>query len=173
MSETIMQAELIKTIVADDIVGVLDAYYRRRTDVIHFAELRIGTGYGKDAEQRIDYWAMEMYASKGFKRISYEIKVSRSDFLHEIKNPKKRRRALLWSNEYYFITLPGIVRVGELPPEVGLIEVTEGDIAGDSMYVSPVMRPVIAAPWRDTIGPTWRFLAAIARASEKKGRDKR
>ena len=67
---------------AEDIVKALDldySYHPRRYST--FKELRIGTGYGKGKEQKIDYWVISHYPSDGMSKISYEIKVSRSDFL--------------------------------------------------------------------------------------------
>lgn len=149
---------------ADDIVELL---YKRwgSDDVLAIHELRIGTGYGKDAEQRIDFWAMKMLPSARFRRVAYEIKVSRSDFRKEISNPYKRRRALLLSNEFYFITPPGLVNdPALLPVEAGLIEVHPA-----SPFGTPTFTVVVSAPWRDTPGPSWQFLAAVARRMRREG----
>ena len=52
-----------------------------------------------------------------------EIKVSRADFLAEIKRkPLKRRAGLRLSNESYFVAPKGIIEIDELPPEAGLLE---------------------------------------------------
>lgn len=101
-----------------------------------FTELRAGTGYGpvsygkskesvNNPEQRYDAWAINLYPSRGYERIAYEVKVSRADFLQEIKNPDKRQQALSVSNYYYFVTPVGLITLGELPEECGLIEVKE------------------------------------------------
>jgi len=118
-----------------------------------FAELRIGTGYGREAEQRIDAWAMALWPSAQFKRVAYEVKISRSDFLREIKDPGKRRRAMVFSNEFYFATPFGLLKESEIPPECGLVE-----IRPDGR-----LRTVVDAPHRDTPPPSWRFMAAIIR----------
>jgi hypothetical protein len=140
---------------AADVVRCLNAHYQER-GWLAFAELRVGTGYGKDAETRLDYWAMEPLPSKRFRRVAFEIKVGRSDFLAELRQPLKRRRALLLSNEFYFITPPGLVKASELPPECGLAEVR-----GEWVHF------LHAAPWRDTVPPTWQFLAAVIRRATK------
>jgi len=145
---------------ADSIVAALYEHYKRG-DWIAFDELRIGTGYGKDAEQRIDFWAMEAIPSKRFRRVAYEIKVSRADLLAELRQPRKRARALLFSNEFYFITPPGLMHAGELPPECGLAELHEVGFISFKY----------AAPWRDTMPPTWQFLAAIARRADRRAPD--
>lgn len=119
---------------------------------LFLTELRIGTGFGRDAEQRLDAWAMAMWPSRGHERVAYEIKVSRSDFLAELKNPAKRKRALLLSNLFYFAAPKGLIRADELPPEAGLMEVEDGTAWS-----------TVPAPWRDTPPANWRFVAAIAR----------
>jgi len=122
-----------------------------------FDELRIGTGYGKDNEQRLDAWAIHYFPSKKNLVRCYEIKVSRSDFFHEIQKPKKRRAGLRLSNEFWFVTPKNLVAIHEVPPECGLLEV-------DSNYnISTKIR----APYRNTVPPTFLFLASICRRSDK------
>ena len=88
-------------------------------------ELRLGTGFGKNVEQRIDVWAMNLWASCAFERVAYEIKVDRRDLLHELKHPEKRQAYLAVSNRFYFATPFGMINQGELPPEAGLVELHE------------------------------------------------
>ena len=121
-----------------------------------FEELRVGTGYGRGVEQRIDLWAMGLWASDGYARHAFEVKVTRSDFLAEMKDPLKRRPALLYSNLFYFAAPAGLIKPEELPPEAGLMEV--GDWGrGFSAVI------IVDAPWFDPPPPSWRFFAAIAR----------
>lgn len=116
-----------------------------------FFELRIGTGRTQGAEQRIDAFALHPYPSLGHHRTAYEIKVSRSDFLRELKKPNKRRAALRFSNEFYFIAPPAIIHRSEVPLECGLIEVGTDGIGA----------VVVPAPCRDSMPPTWGFIASI------------
>lgn len=129
-----------------------------------FEELKAGTGWsnarwgveGKvegNPEQRFDAWAINLYPSKQFLRIAYEIKVSRSDFLREIKHPEKRTQALQLSNQFYFVAPVGLIKPSELPPEAGLIEVKD----------EWESRMKVRAPMREAEGPTWQFFASIAR----------
>ncbi|GAA4711459.1 hypothetical protein [Brevibacillus fulvus] len=117
-----------------------------------FEELRAGTGYGPKSEQRFDAWAINLWPSKGMMRRCYEIKVSRSDFLHELRNPEKRQKGLELSNEFYFVTPAGLVDPNEIPEETGLIEVREMGC-----------RIVKKAPYRTVTDPPLSFLATIAR----------
>lgn len=136
----------------------------RSLDAIHppdkwagFPELRVGTGRGGDSEQRFDYWAIHYYKSKQNKVVAYEIKASRSDFLHEIKKPKKRRAGLRLSNEFYFVCPKGMVKIEEIPVECGLMEVDE----------LGVVKTIIKAPFRNTIPPTFNFMASFCRRLDK------
>lgn len=140
---------------------------------VFFKELRAGTGWGKRSEQRIDLWAIHPFPSRHVERIAFEVKVSRQDFLNELKDPLKRRGALLLSNRFYFVTPPGLARPEEIPIECGLIEVCPGKKnekpVGEgwsrrnfarSIYWS---REVVDAPVRESVLPTWRFVASLAR----------
>lgn len=122
-----------------------------------FEELRIGTGYGKDNEQRMDAWAIHYFPSKQNLVRCYEIKVSRSDFFHEIQKPIKRRAGMRLSNEFWFVTPKNLLMLHEVPPECGLLEVqNNGKISVK-----------IKAPYRNTIPPTFLFLASICRRVDK------
>lgn len=136
--------------------------YRLSSDWIHFDELRIGTGYGKDAEQRIDFWAMHTLPSERLRRVAFEVKVSRSDFLAELKQPRKRAVALLWSNEFYFVAPSGLISESELPPEAGLVEYRQDDLGARLHWR-------VMAPWRDTPPASWRFVASMLRRAIKQG----
>lgn len=132
-----------------------------------FDELRVGTGYRKydskkggyesfNPEQRIDAWAINLYPSNNFERVAYEIKVSRSDYLNEIKNSDKRRQALELSNRFYFITPQGLLNKDEIPNECGLMEVD----------VDSNIKTIKKAPHRETDGLVWQFLCSIARRAD-------
>ncbi len=132
---------------------ILDGIVKRHTEAwIFLPELRMGTGYGYSSEQRVDAWAIHPWPSKGLSAVAYEIKVSRKDWLNELKKPLKRRGALLHSNLFYFATPAGLIKDGELPIETGLIEVTDGRA-----------KEVVPAPRRDIGPPTWLFVAALMR----------
>jgi hypothetical protein len=163
------------TITSKDIIKLLHMRHPRPAWAA-FPELRCGTGFGKRSEQRIDFWAISCFPSEGFTRVAYEVKVSRQDFLNELKDPLKRRGALLVSNQFWFITPPGLVDAAEVPIECGLMEVTttprrderpEGSdwraTFCDGWQGIPWTRVVVDAPVRTSILPTWKFLASVLR----------
>lgn len=140
---------------AGDITTALFSRYSDGRHYIAMAEFRPGTGYGKNAERFIDFYVVDCYANH--QATAFEIKVSRSDFLREIKAPEKRRLALHFSHEFFFVAPEGLIAADELPPECGLLEASD-----DGGVIRLVQRRV--SLHRETARPTWRFSAAIGRA---------
>lgn len=54
--------------------------------------------------------------------IGYEVKVSRGDFLQEIRKPHKRAYAVAVTHEFYFCAPAGLLKVEEIPEDCGLVE---------------------------------------------------
>lgn len=147
--------EPTKVILTDEqIRAFLRRRYEHQDQWIYLEELANATG--SMATGRIDAWAMNLWPSKKLERLAFEIKISRSDFLREIKQPSKRKAGLLASNEFYFVTPSGLLKKEEIPVECGLMEFN----AAGEMFVK------LAAPWRDTDRPSWLQVAAINRAMQ-------
>jgi hypothetical protein len=139
-------------------------------------ELRVGTGRQNGGAQRLDAFALNTLPHMAMKRVCYEVKTSRADFLSELKRPLKRRIGMRYSNEFYFVTPAELVTLAEIPPECGLVEAGYatfsewkgliGRHAGFFNY-DPETRAycmiTVPAPWRDTPGPTWQLVAAMLR----------
>ena len=131
-----------------------------RGEWLFFEELRGGTGFGSSNEQRIDAFALSCWG-RHQERIAYEIKVSRSDWLRELKKPRKRAMARRYSTQFYFVAPKGLIKVEELPPDAGLVEVwrhSSGDMC---------QRTAVKAPEVDGYPPTWRFVASLIRAQRR------
>ncbi|VAW72231.1 hypothetical protein MNBD_GAMMA12-1661 [hydrothermal vent metagenome] len=107
---------------------------RERSEWALFFELRSGTGRKnkalrkKEPHRYIDAFAINLWPSKKHRKIAYEIKVSRADFLKELKSPEKRQWASEISHQFYFIAPQGIIRTEELPEGCGLLEVIDDTI---------------------------------------------
>jgi hypothetical protein len=84
-------------------------------------ELRVGTGRHNNGAQRLDAFALNTLPHTAMKRVCYEVKTTRADFLTELKHPLKRRMALRYSNEFYFVT-PRLTNAVEVPAQCGLME---------------------------------------------------
>lgn len=152
------------------------ALHQRQSEWIFLRELRVGTGSRNSSAQRLDAFALNCLPHLGMKRVCYEIKLSRADFLCEMRHPLKRRIGLRYSNEFYFVAPAGVLSPDEIPVACGLIEVgfahTEeskhlvrshhGFFHIDDATLAYCL-VAIPAPWRDTPGPTWQLAAAMLR----------
>jgi len=147
-----------------------------RSEWLFFRELRVGTSRRNGNIQRLDAFALNSLPHTAMKRVCYEIKTSRADFLAELKHPLKRRIGMRYSNEFYFVTPAQMVTVAEVPADCGLIE---AGIASTEEWKRLSSRQAgffsfdpdtrhycmitVPAPWRDTPGPTWQLVAAMLR----------
>jgi hypothetical protein len=143
---------------------------------LFFRELRVGTGRQNSGAQRLDAFALNTLPHTAMRRVCYEVKTSRSDFLCELNHPLKRRIGMRYSNEFYFVTPAALVSVAEIPAECGLIEAGHATFAEWKELIrrhagffnyDPDKRAyciiTVPAPWRDTPGPTWQLAAAMLR----------
>ena len=143
---------------------------------LFFRELRVGTGRRNGGSQRLDGFALNTLPHTGMRRVCYEVRTSRGDFLSELKQPLKRRIGMRYSNEFYFVMPAALVNAGEIPADCGLVEAGHATLAEWKSLISrhagffhydPETRAycmiTIPAPWRDTPGPTWQLVAAMLR----------
>ena len=79
---------------------------------------------GFDASRTFDAVAVHLWPSRGFTVDIIEVKVSRSDWLRELRDPAKAEAAHQLGDRFLVAAPAGIVQTGELPPGWGLIEVT-------------------------------------------------
>ncbi len=93
------------------------------------------------------------------------LKISRGDFLRDIKQPLKHRPALTFSNEFFFVAPEGMLKPEELPLFAGLTEVKWND-----NHKRLYLQQKVSAPWRDTVPPNWRFVVSLVRSIQKQER---
>ena len=152
------------------------AMHASPSEWLFFRELRVGTGRQNGGAQRLDAFALNTLPHTAMKRVCYEVKTSRGDFLTELKQPLKRRIGMRYSNEFYFVTPAALVTPAEIPADCGLVEAGYAAVAGWKQLISrhagffnydPETRAycmiTVPAPWRDTPGPTWQLVAAMLR----------
>ncbi len=176
MGSAAQPAEAPRTNEAALIAIIERAMHAAPAEWLFLRELRVGTGRRNSGAQRLDAFALNTLPHTGMKRVCYEVKTSRADFLAELKHPLKRRIGMRYSNEFYFATPAELVTAAEIPAECGLVEAgftspTEWKRlicrhAGFFHY-DPEIRAycmiTVPAPWRDTPGPTWQLVAAMLR----------
>lgn len=89
-----------------------------------FPEFRPLTGWGATANA-IDAVAVGIY-KKHAKIVSYEIKVTREDFISDVRVFKKKHQyALMMSHEFYYICPWNIINKAEVPEVAGLYYVNQ------------------------------------------------
>jgi hypothetical protein len=154
---------------ASQIKQALHAHFHKGGEWVFLEELRNGTGFKAGSDGYMDGFAINCFPSKGFERLAFEIKVSRSDFQRELKAPLKRKVALLYSNRFFFVAPAGLLRIEEIPPEAGLLEHWPPNESNrlqgpnGAMYFGSHLWAVVPAPWRDTPPPSWSLFASMAR----------
>lgn len=158
-----------------DVLKHLEKKFANPQQYVAVTELRAAAGT-KYSQQAFDFWVMDCFPSNHHERTCFEVKVSRADFLKEIKDPRKRRMGLALSNRFYFIAPEGIVKIEEVPPECGLYELYWTNVEyswyrdAEQKIVEPYLieKHTIQAPRRDPNGLSWAFVAALARSVQNK-----
>lgn len=78
-------------------------------------------------DKRADGLAVRMGFNPGW-TVGYEVKLTRADFLREIKHPDKRNELFKATHEAYFIAPHGVLDVSELPEGWGWLEFTQSGL---------------------------------------------
>jgi hypothetical protein len=106
---------------AQDVIRCLNNRFSA-PEWVFLDELSLVPGFIRN--RRADAVALNCWASGkwGLSFIGFEIKVSRSDFLHELKHPAKRKETYLDVDGIFFATPKGLVAKAEVPADCGLIE---------------------------------------------------
>lgn len=157
-----------------------NALHSGKNEWLFLRELRIGTGHRHHEMQRLDAFALNCLPHLGMKRVCYEVKMSRADFLGEVRRPLKRRIGMRFSNEFYFVTPAGMLAHEEIPSDCGLVEIGQATTDESKRLVrrhdgffsiraetGVFCTVTVPAPWRDTPGPTWQFVAAMLRNQQR------
>jgi len=118
-------------------------------------QVRNTTGY-KRRIRTADALAVSIWPSRGIYFTGVEIKVSRSDWLRELKDVAKSSNIQGYCRHWYIATPPEIVVRTELPPTWGLIECRE-----------KTAKIVVQAPPLEPVAPGVDFVAAVLRAATK------
>lgn len=153
---------------ATEVMEVLRAYVAgRNSKKIAVEELRMGSGYGAAQMRRIDLWVIDPGPATGCRSASYEVKVSRSDFLGEVRQPNKQRSARLFADEFWYVTPEGLITPDEVPDWAGLMEIVEqpegkrhGRKVGDKWYKLVTVCP---APVLSKHAPSWPLVVSLLR----------
>jgi hypothetical protein len=81
----------------------------------------VGNDTGARVSRHADVVSVGIWPSTGHQVHGFEVKVSRTDFLNEMKNPAKSQAIFRFCHRWSLATTPGLVKVDELPPNWGLV----------------------------------------------------
>ncbi|MGK3134837.1 hypothetical protein ACCX84_03590 [Pantoea trifolii] len=113
----------------------------------------VADGTGMNQRRWADAVAMNMYPSRGMEIHGFEIKVSRGDWLRELKNPEKSSTVQQYCDRWWIVAPKELIKPGELPPTWGHYDVTPAGI----------IRQMVAAPKLESISVNKSFMAAMLR----------
>lgn len=119
---------------------------------ILFPELRLGSGYNDISQRRIDLFMIS--SEKGNYTTAFEIKVSRGDFLKDIKDEAKQRGARLYSSNFYYVAPKGLLKPEEIPMWAGLLEFD----FEMKQFITRIVAPLTS---RNT--PSWSLICSLVR----------
>lgn len=102
-----------------------------------------------------DAVAFGLWASHGHAIEGIEVKVSRGDFLAEMKQPEKSEPVMRFCNRWWLACPAGMVSPDELPSTWGLLE----------LFENGTLRQKVKAPKLEPVTPTLGFMAALIRRS--------
>jgi hypothetical protein len=86
---------------------------------------------GFDSRRCADFIAVDCWPGSGLALHGHEVKVSRSDWLHELKQPEKAEEFKRYM-DFWWLVVPdaSIVKPGELPDGWGLLTLVKSDWPG-------------------------------------------
>lgn len=121
---------------------------------------KVRNAAGFQATRTIDAIAMSLWPSRGLEIHGHEIKVSRADWLRELKDPAKAEAFTDLCDRWWLVVSDAaIVKEGELPPTWGLIVVRGSSLA---VKVQAPQLPATDSPWMPRT-----FLAALLRSATR------
>jgi len=83
---------------------------------------QVGNATGRDCNRHADAIVVGLWKSRGFSITGFEVKVSRQDWLKELKNPAKADPIAQYCNQWYLVVGDkDIVQFGEIPMNWGLM----------------------------------------------------
>lgn len=108
---------------ADMLALLRDRYGATYGNGIRYASAaHVRSHAGFDARRTADFVAMDLWPSKGLALHGHEVKVSRADWLVELKQPEKAQEFVPYLDYWWLVVADRrIVRDGELPAGWGLL----------------------------------------------------
>ena len=110
----------------------------------------VGIATGMACDRWADAMAMGLWPSRGLRLHGFELKVSRQDWLRELKKPSKAEKHVHYCDHWWLVVSDAeIVKDGELPPTWGLIAAKGGKLhtktEAPQLEPEPISRKFLAA----------------------------
>lgn len=117
------QATPTKKVTSGDIRAALVDRFPTSSHALMF---EVGNGTGHKTSRHADAVVMGLWPSRGLEVEGVEIKVSRQDWLNELKQPEKAEAVAQYCDRWWIAAPAGMVKPDELPASWGLLELPEG-----------------------------------------------
>lgn len=140
-----------------------------------FAEVPERAGF---SPRRIDALAMSLWPSRGLELHGFEIKISRADWLRELRQAEKADGFWKRCDRFFLVAPSGVVAEdGELPPTWGLLQPAGGGLSyrkpAPKLEAAPLDRAFLAGLCRQIhrASPAEHALDHVRREAHKQGRE--
>ena len=145
-------AEAVVKVSSDDIKLALIKHFAPPAHRVFF---EVSNDTGAKASRFIDALAVGIWPSTGHEIIGIEIKVSRSDWQRELKEPAKAQSLMKYCTRWFLACPDGMVKPEELPATWGMLTYKEG-----------AMRSRVAGKLLDPEPITPGFMMAVLRNAD-------
>lgn len=129
--------------------GIRDAILKKFPRAENAVLFEVRNAAGHNATRSADCMVMSLWPSRGLSITGIEIKISRSDFQREMKQPAKAEAFAQYCDWWYVAAPKGMLRQDELPLSWGLMEVTKRGIVitkeAARLAAGPIDRNFVAA----------------------------
>lgn len=105
-----------------------DALMARYTEPEWYLGFEVANSCGSEVVRHADAVAICPYPSRAFETVGFEIKVSRSDLMRELKDPKKCETMYQFVNEWFLVVPKGLTKGLNIPIRWGILEYVDGKL---------------------------------------------
>lgn len=137
---------------SDEVLALLRAKYCPPHAVL-LAEVANGTG--SHARRHADAVAMGCWPSTGMELEGFEIKVARSDWLRELKEPAKHAAVAEYCDRWWIVCPPDVLVPDEVPKGWGVLIAKEGGLRAARpaplLEAKPLTRTFVASLLRNSV----------------------
>ncbi len=136
---------------------------------------------GMSGSREADGLAVSIWSSTGYSIEGFEIKVSRSDWLHELKHPEKSDAIMKYCDRWWVVAPAGVVKKEDLPKGWGQLEARKDKLITkhrggqltpiplDKLFVIEVIKKAMSRPEADKDSWQKELDAAYAKGKKERG----